>query len=247
MVLPPENVVSFEINGLEWDRMEEEHTNALRTTLQELIAWSAGVDASSVDVYLSAGSVFVEALVSDVEHDVLKSRLAAGLTTANIMAAVRGVPNIASAATHSSYASIVVTASPVVWSNTGSDTSQTMDIYLVLGFVGLAVLAALGVGGCLLFFYTRMKRLRGYSVDGDSQDVLQEWRKCVHEVPPGICVFCGNNPIAFEGQVAQHGPNTRFRCCNLCADLLRPELLGSTNQGQIGSHLYNSNVSQLWR
>lgn len=38
----------------------------------------------------------------------------------------------------------------------------------------------------------------------------QEWLACVHEVMPGICVFCGMNPATVENSDEQSAPQCRL-------------------------------------
>jgi len=83
---------------------------------------------------------------------------------------------------------------------------------LVAGFLALATA------------YCCFKRPGAKTVTGPpvepTEDSLQEWWKCVHEVEPGMCVFCGKNPEEVEASEDEHGASTFFRCCNDCAAVL---------------------------
>jgi len=93
----------------------------------------------------------------------------------------------------------------------------TVDMGIIIASVPSTMLAA---ALALLAGYCAWSgRIPPKTVELDS-DPLQEWWTCVHEVEPGVCVFCGKQPEEVETRYEEHGPASLFRSCRACATLL---------------------------
>ncbi|CAE7665110.1 unnamed protein product [Symbiodinium sp. CCMP2456] len=93
----------------------------------------------------------------------------------------------------------------------------TVDMGIIIASVPSTMLAA---ALALLAGYCAWSgRIPPKTVELDS-DPLQEWWTCVHEVEPGVCIFCGKQPEEVETRYEEHGPASLFRSCRACAALL---------------------------
>lgn len=93
----------------------------------------------------------------------------------------------------------------------------TVDMGIIIASVPSTMLAA---ALALLAGYCAWSgRVPPKTVELDS-DPLHEWWTCVHEVEPGVCVFCGKQPEEVETRYEEHGPASLFRSCRACAALL---------------------------
>lgn len=79
---------------------------------------------------------------------------------------------------------------------------------------------------CLLCFFRRRypaEQANDANVS-DNKAALKAWLNMVKDVAPGMCVFCGQNPVSSDVfSEKDHGPETSFQCCNSCSQFIPPD------------------------